>query len=62
MTDSVALSNGTIVSHAVGRDGSPIAGHYLEITRSAGDQGQPANKGLSIIDITAEYPQFPVAP
>jgi lysozyme len=62
VTDSVALDNGTIVSHAVGRDGSPIAGHYLEITRSAGKQGQPANDGLSIIDITAEYPQFPVAP
>jgi N-acetylmuramoyl-L-alanine amidase-like protein len=55
--DSVALADGTIVSHAV----TP-GGHYLEITRSAGKQGQPANDGLSIIDITAEYPQFAVAP
>jgi GH25 family lysozyme M1 (1,4-beta-N-acetylmuramidase) len=60
--DSVALANGTIVSHAVGRDGTPIAGHYLEITREAGKQGQPATDGLSIIDITAAYSEFPVAP
>jgi len=55
--DSVALSDGTIVSHAV----TP-QGHYLEITRKAGTQGTAANNGLSIIDITAAYPQFAVQP
>ena len=55
--DSVALPDGTIVSHAV----TP-AGHYLEITRLPGKAGHPANDGLEIIDITAAYPQFTVAP
>jgi hypothetical protein len=55
--DSVALSDGTIVSHAV----TP-AGHYLEITRLAGKAGHPATDGLEIIDITAAYPQFAVQP
>jgi hypothetical protein len=55
--DSVALPDGTVVSHAV----TP-AGHYLEITRKAGFEGQPATEGLSIIDITAQYPQFSVQP
>ena len=60
--DSVALPDGTIVSHAVGAPGTPIAGHYLEITRKVNDEGLPAQDGLSIIDITAEYAGFPVAP
>lgn len=55
--DAVALPDGTIVSHAV----TP-QGHYLEITRAPGKHGQPASDGLSIIDITAAYPQFEVAP
>ena len=55
--DSVVAQNGDIVSHAV----TP-AGHYLEITRKAGNQGLPATDGLEIIDITAQYPQFTVQP
>lgn len=55
--DSVVAPNGDIVSHAV-----TTAGDYLEITRKAGQQGEPATAGLSIIDITAQYPQFKVAP
>jgi len=55
--DSTTAANGDIVSHAV----TP-AGHYLEITRKAGDQGEAATQGLSIIDITAAFPQFTVQP
>lgn len=55
--DSTTAANGDIVSHAV----TP-AGHYLEITRKSGDQGTAANNGLSIIDITAAFPQFTVQP
>lgn len=55
--DSVCLPDGTIVSHAV----TPT-GHYLEITRNPGKAGHPANDGLEVIDITAAYPQFTVAP
>jgi N-acetylmuramoyl-L-alanine amidase len=55
--DSTTAANGDIVSHAV----TP-QGHYLEITRKSGQQGEAANQGLSIIDITAAYPQFSVQP
>ena len=55
--DSVALSDGTVVSHAV----TP-QGHYLEITRAPGKAGHPATDGLEIIDVTAQYPQFSVQP
>ena len=55
--DSAVAQNGDIVSHAV----TP-AGHYLEITRKAGKQGLSATDGLSIIDITAQYPGFVVQP
>ncbi len=55
--DAVIAPNGDIVSHAV----TP-QGHYLEITRYAGSQGTPANNRMSIIDITAAYPQFVVSP
>jgi lysozyme len=59
---SVVLSNGTIVSYAVGAEGTPIAGHLLEITRKAGTQGLTPVGNVSVIDITATYPQFVVAP
>ena len=55
--DSVVAPNGDIVSHAV----TP-AGHYLEITRKAGNQGTVATQELEIIDITAQYPEFVVQP
>lgn len=55
--DSVVLSDGTIVAHAV-----TTQGHYLEITRNPGKAGHPATDGLEIIDITAAFPQFQVAP
>jgi hypothetical protein len=55
--DSVVAPNGDIVSHAVTPEG-----HYLEVTRAAGKQGQPATTGLSVIDITAQYPEFAVQP
>ena len=55
--DSVVLPDGTVVSHAV-----TTQGHYLEISRAPGKHGQPATDGLSIIDVTAAYPQFVVAP
>lgn len=55
--DSVALPDGTIVSHA-----ATPAGHYLEITRAPGKAGHPATDGLSVIDVTAQYPQFTVQP
>lgn len=55
--DSVVTPNGDIVSHAVGTNG-----HYYEIRRQAGFQGLPATAGVSIIDMTAQYPWFTVAP
>lgn len=63
MGDSVIAADGAIISHAVGAPGTPIAGHYLEFTRKSGMQGTAPNNGsLSIIDITADFPQFLVAP
>ena len=55
--DSVVAPNGDIVSHAV-----TTAGHYLEITRKAGNQGTVATQELEIIDVTAQYPEFVVQP
>ena len=54
--DSVVAPNGDIVSHY-----RTPANHLLEVTRKAGDQGEAASQGLSIIDITQAYPQFQVA-
>ena len=55
--DSCVAPNGDIVSHAV-----TTGGHYLEITRKVGTQGEPA-KTFSIIDVTDMYGGEPlVAP
>ena len=53
--DSVVAPNGDIVSHY-----RTPANHLLEVTRKSGDQGEAATVGLSIVDITAQYPQFEV--
>jgi hypothetical protein len=59
--DSVVLSNGTIVSHAVGAPGTPNAGHYFEITRQAGTQGTlPTTANTEIQDMTAAFGGFPI--
>ena len=57
MSDSTTAANGDIVSHHV----TP-QGHLLEITRKAGAQGTAADNNLSIIDITARWPQYVVSP
>ena len=56
--DSTTAANGDIVSHAI----LTPQGHYFEITRKAGVPEFPGDVRLSIIDITAQYPQFSVQP
>jgi hypothetical protein len=56
--DSVVAPDGAIVSHAVGAVGSPIAGHYLEITRSPGKQGLAPQGTVSVIDLGVWDPQL----
>ena len=55
--DSQVAPNGDIVGHY-----RTPQNHLLEVTRKAGQQGDPATQGLEIIDITAQYPQFTVQP
>jgi len=55
VTDSVVAPNGNIVSHAV----TP-AGHYLEITRTAGTEGNSVPADFSIIDVTDLFNGFPI--
>lgn len=53
--DSVVAPNGDIVSHY-----RTPQNHLLEVTRKAGTQGEALPAGLSILDLTAEWPQFQV--
>jgi len=53
--DSVIAPNGDNIAHY-----RTPANHLLEVTRKAGQQGEPATTGLEIIDITAQFPQFQV--
>jgi hypothetical protein len=58
VTDSVVLSNGTVVSHAV----TP-SGHYLEIIRQPWPGGQapsPTTANMQIFDITDAFNGFPI--
>lgn len=59
--DSTTAPNGDIVSHAMGQTGTAAQGHYFEITRKAGSQGQPPTaQNTSIIDMTATWSFFTV--
>lgn len=59
--DSTTAPNGDIISHAMGAPGTASAGHYFEITRKAGTQGQPPTpQNVSIIDMTATWSFFTV--
>lgn len=59
--DSTTAPNGDIISHAMGAPGTASAGHYFEITRKAGTQGQPPTpQNISIIDMTATWSFFTV--
>ena len=59
--DSTTATNGDIISHAMGAPGTASQGHYFEITRKAGTQGQPPTaQNISIIDMTATWSFFQV--
>jgi hypothetical protein len=59
--DATTAPNGDIVSHAMGAEGTAAQGHYFEITRKAGTQGQPPTaQNISIIDMTATWSFFQV--
>jgi hypothetical protein len=56
--DAVVAPNGDIVSHIVSVDG-----HYLEVTRKAGTQGEQAPGNMSIIDVNDAFgSEKPVQP
>lgn len=56
IVSTVKEANGNLVSMGI----TTPSAHLIEITRTAGDQGEGVGVGLSIIDFTAQWTQFTV--